>query len=77
MNVNVHEAKTHFSRLLERVQNGEEITIMRANVPVAKLIAIGNEGATRKLGWARGEFQVPDDFDDPLPADIEDGFRGQ
>jgi prevent-host-death family protein len=74
MEVNVHEAKTHLSRLLERVEQGEEITIMRANVPVAKLIAVNPSAATRELGWARGEFTVPDDFDEPLPPDIEDCF---
>jgi antitoxin (DNA-binding transcriptional repressor) of toxin-antitoxin stability system len=47
---------------------------MRANVPVAKLIAVNPSAATRELGWARGEFAVPDDFDGPLPPDIEDSF---
>jgi prevent-host-death family protein len=74
MEVNVHEAKTQLSRLLERVEKGEEVTIMRANVPVAKLTAISPTRAKRKLGWARGEFTVPENFDDPLPADIEDSF---
>jgi prevent-host-death family protein len=74
MEVNVHEAKTHLSRLLERVELGEEVTIMRANVPVAKLTAATPSAVKRELGWARGEFKVPDDFDDPLPADIEDSF---
>lgn len=74
MEVNVHEAKTHLSRLLERVEQGEEITIMRANVPVAKLIAVTPSVGKRELGWARGEFTVPDDFDDPLPQDVEDSF---
>jgi prevent-host-death family protein len=74
MEVTVHEAKTHLSRLLERVEQGEEITIMRANVPVAKLIAVTPAVGNRELGWARGEFTVPDDFDDPLPQDVEDSF---
>jgi prevent-host-death family protein len=72
--VNIHEAKTHLSRLLERVEQGEEITIMRANVPVAKLTAVDHTGTKRELGWARGEFKVPEDFDDPLPDDIEESF---
>lgn len=74
MDVNIHEAKTHLSRLLERVEQGEEITIMRANVPVAKLTGVGHAGAKRELGWARGEFTVPEDFDDPLPPEIEESF---
>jgi prevent-host-death family protein len=74
MEVNIHEAKTHLSRLLERVAHGEEITIMRANVPVAKLTAVTQTPIRRELGWARGEFVTPDDFDDPLPPEIEDSF---
>jgi len=74
MEVNIHEAKTHLSRLLERVEKGEEITIMRANVPVAKLTAIVPSVAKRELGWARGEFTLLEDFDQPLPADVEDSF---
>jgi prevent-host-death family protein len=72
--VNIHEAKTHLSRLLERVEQGEEVTIMRANVPVAKLVAARPSGTKRELGWAHGEFTVPDDFDAPLPPDLEDSF---
>ena len=73
MDVNIHEAKTHLSRLIERVEQGEEITIMRANVPVAKLTAVTHKGAKRELGWARGEIKLRDDFDDPMP-EIEDAF---
>lgn len=74
MEVNIHEAKTHLSRLLEKVEQGEEVTIMRANVPVAKLTAVTPSSAKRELGWARGEFTVPENFDDPLPTDIEESF---
>lgn len=70
----MHEAKTHLSRLLERVELGEEITIMRSNVPVATLTAVKAPAMKRELGWARGEFTVPDSFDDPLPAEVEDSF---
>jgi prevent-host-death family protein len=73
--VNIHEAKTHLSRLLERVELGEEVTIMRANVPVAKLTGVSHAGAKRELGWAKGEFTVPEDFDDPLPPEIEESFN--
>ena len=71
--VNVHEAKTHLSRLLERVGQGEEITIMRNNVPVARLTAVAAV-TSRQLGWAKGEFTVPDDINAPLPKDVEDSF---
>jgi len=67
--VNVHEAKTHLSRLLERVIAGEEIIIARAGKPVAKLVPIAPTGAP-VFGVDRGRFEVPDDFDAPLPDDI-------
>ena len=73
MEVNVHEAKTHLSRLLEKVAKGEEVVIMRANVPVAKLVPATVQ-KRRELGWARGEFTVPEDFDDSLPGEIEGSF---
>jgi prevent-host-death family protein len=74
MEVNVHEAKTHLSKLLERVALGEEVIIAKAGKPVAKLVAIPEKRARFKLGSARGEFVVPDDFNDPLPKEIEDLF---
>ena len=76
MEVNIHEAKTHFSRLLQRVANGEEVTISRAGVPVAKLVAIQPEQKSRPLGFARGEVWVSDDFDAPLPDEILKQFYG-
>jgi prevent-host-death family protein len=74
MEVNVHEAKTHLSKLLERVALGEEVIIAKAGKPVAKLVPIPSERPRFKLGSARGEFVVPDDFNDPLPKEIEDLF---
>lgn len=73
--VNVHEAKTRFSRLLRRVAAGEEITIANRGVPVARLVPV--VGATRKLGLFRGQMTIPDDFDAPLPDDILDAFEGE
>src|SRR5215813_11585985 len=67
MNVNVHEAKTHLSRLLKRVAAGEEITISRAGIPVARLIAAAPTGGTRPLGMDRGKIWIADDFDAPDP----------
>jgi prevent-host-death family protein len=74
MEVNVHEAKTHFSRLLERVAMGEEIVIAKAGTPVAKLVPLKSARPKFKFGSAKGEFVVPDDFNDPLPREIEDLF---
>jgi prevent-host-death family protein len=74
MEVNIHEAKTHLSRLLERVALGEEVIIAKAGKPVARLVAIESGPRAFKLGSSRGEFTVPDDFNDPLPKEIEDSF---
>jgi len=76
MEVNIHQAKTHFSRLLQRVAAGEEVTIARAGVPVAKLVPIAQRGNRRPLGFARGQVWVADDFDAPLPDDLLKQFYG-
>lgn len=75
--VNVHQAKTGFSRLLRRVAAGEEITIANRGVPVARLVPVRAEGAVRTLGFFRGQMSVPDDFDAPLPEEILDAFEGK
>jgi prevent-host-death family protein len=74
MEINIHQAKTHFSKLLERVAMGEEVVIAKAGKPVAKLVPIQAHPKSRILGSAKGEFVVPDDFNDPLPKEIEDLF---
>ncbi len=76
MEVNIHEAKTHFSRLLQRVAAGEEVTIARAGVPVARLVAVERKQSVRPLGFARGQVWVADDFDAPLPDDLLQAFYG-
>ena len=77
MEVNIHEAKTHFSRLLQRVANGEEVTIARAGVPVARLVpVVPKKQDVRPLGFARGEVWVADDFDAPLPDELLKQFYG-
>lgn len=73
--VNVHEAKTHLSRLLRRVAAGEEIVIARAGVPVARLVPVSDR-AKRVFGIDRGRFQVPKDFDAPLSEEILRDFEG-
>lgn len=67
MEVNIHEAKTHLSRLLRRVAGGEEITIARAGTPVAKLIAAGPRTSSRPMGMDRGKIWIAEDFDAPDP----------
>ncbi len=66
--VNVHEAKTHLSRLLERVCGGEEIVIARAGTPVARLVPLGDDAPPRTPGALRGKIRISDDFGAPLPA---------
>jgi prevent-host-death family protein len=73
MEVNIHEAKTHLSKLLERVSLGEEVIIAKAGTPVAKLVPFEMEPKSRVFGSAKGEFTVPDDFNEPDP-EIEDMF---
>jgi prevent-host-death family protein len=77
MEVNIHEAKTHLSRLLQRVAAGEEVTIARSGVPVARLVAVEpKKEKIRPLGFARGEVWVADDFDAPLPDELLAQFYG-
>ena len=72
--VNIHEAKTHLSRLLAEVAAGQEVIIANRGVAVARLIPVTNtEGRT--LGSDRGVFEVPEDFDAPLPAEVLDAFE--
>jgi prevent-host-death family protein len=70
--INIHDAKTHFSRLVERARRGERITIARDGVPVAMLVAIEPETRPKRpMGIDRGRIVIHDDFDDPLP-ELED-----
>lgn len=74
MEVNVHEAKTHLSRLLQRVESGEEITIARSGTPIAKLVPVQS---SRKLaqGMDQGKVWLADDFDAP-DLELESLFYG-
>jgi len=74
--VNTHEAKTQFSRLLKRVALGEEITIARRGVPVARLVPIAAQKSKRKLGAYGDTIKIADDFDGPLPGWLQDAFEG-
>lgn len=73
--VNVHEAKTHLSRLLARVERGEEVIIARSGRPVARLLPIEPKGRERQLGLDRGTIFISEDFDAPLPDSMLADFE--
>jgi prevent-host-death family protein len=68
--VNVHEAKTHLSRLLARVEAGEEVLISRAGQPVARLIPARKPRGRRRAGRFVGKGRIADDFNAPLPSEV-------
>ena len=70
LKVNIHEAKTQFSKLLKRVGNGEEIIICKAGKPIARLTPMNDALVKRIPGSAKGEVLVAEDFDAPLPDSI-------
>jgi len=75
--VNVHEAKTHFSRLLDRAQEGQEFVIAKAGRPVARLGPLARAGRKRRLGLLDGKFRIPADFNQPLPDEVIAAFEGR
>jgi prevent-host-death family protein len=74
--VNIHDAKTHFSRYVEAAERGEEITIARAGIPVARLVPLKPRPRGRRLGLLEGRILIADDFDAPLPAEVLERFEG-
>ena len=74
--VNVHEAKTHFSRLLERVADGETIVIAKSGTPVARLTPLDApvSGGRSRTGFLVGRLEIPDDFDRMGEDEIERSF---
>jgi prevent-host-death family protein len=77
--VNMHEAKTHLSRLVERAANGEPFIIAKAGKPLVKVVPIdaASEGKPSRIGFMKGAFTVPDDFDTMFAAEIEEEFYGR
>ncbi len=73
--VNIHEAKTHLSRLLEQVRLGEEVIIAKAGKPVARLVAFSEKPKRRVPGSARGQIWIAEDFDAPLPPELQKFFE--
>ena len=75
--VNLYEAKTRLSQLVERAAEGEEIIIAKAGRPLARLVPLAQRTGPRPLGLLAGEVRVGPDFDDPLPAAIRKAFEGK
>ncbi|WP_329229703.1 type II toxin-antitoxin system prevent-host-death family antitoxin [Streptomyces sp. NBC_01460] len=74
---NVHEAETHFSRILQQVETGEEVVNSRAGEPIAKVVPLRSTVNRTDYGTLRGQIHIPEDFDE-LPDDIAEalGMRG-
>lgn len=72
--VNLYEAKTNLSELVERAARGEEIVIAKAGKPRARLVPMDRVGGERRPGRARGRIRLAPDFDAPLPGDIAEAF---
>lgn len=75
LTVNVHQAKTQLSKLIEAAEAGEEVIIARAGKPVVRLVTLDAAKPRRKLGQLAGRLTVPDDFDEPLPEDVLRSFE--
>ena len=73
--MNIHDAKTHLSRLIERVEAGEEIVIARAGRPVARLVPLRDDRTPRTPGGWAGQVWMAPDFDE-LPAELAAAFTG-
>jgi prevent-host-death family protein len=73
--VNVHEAKTHLSRLLARVVEGEEVVIAKDGQPVARLVPFISPAGDRLVGKGKGDFEIGADFDEPLPDEVVPGGK--
>ncbi len=75
--LNIHEAKTHLSRYLERVRKGETIILCKRNTPIAEIRPLpAARTKKRPIGLAREELTVPPSFFEPLPEELIDGFEG-
>lgn len=76
--LNIHEAKTHFSRYLKRVEKGETIILCKRNVPVAEIRPWTDGPRKRRpIGLDKGTFEIPKEFFDPLPQELLDYFEGK
>lgn len=73
--INIHEAKTHFSQILNRVSSGEDVVIAKAGKPIARIVPIKGEGKKRKPGSAKGRVMIEDSFFEPSPDTIINDFE--
>ncbi len=73
--LNIHEAKTHFSKIIARVQRGEDVVIAKAGKPVARVVPISSPKKPRRPGSAAGKITYADDFLAPLPESVIAGFE--
>ena len=75
--VNIHQAKTQFSRLVELAARGEEVIIAKSGKPVARLVSYTPKGAVRRPGGLRGKIRIKKNFDAPLPKELLGAFEGK
>jgi prevent-host-death family protein len=75
--INIHEAKTHLSRIVDEVAAGAEVIIAKAGKPMARLSPLAGVRRPKKLGLLKGKIKVPDDFNAPLPEDLLADFEGR
>lgn len=77
--VNIHEAKTHLSRLVEQAAEGQSFIIAKAGKPMVKVVALTTPvaGQVKRLGFMAGQLKIPDDFDEMGRAEIEQLFGGK
>ncbi|MGH7929016.1 MAG: type II toxin-antitoxin system Phd/YefM family antitoxin [Candidatus Binatia bacterium] len=75
--VNIHQAKTQFSRLVEMAAGGEEIIIAKAGKPLARVVPYSPKGAVRRPGTMRGKIRIKKNFDAPLPKEMLASFEGK
>jgi len=75
--INIHEAKTHLSRLVEKAAKGKPFIIAKAGKPMVKVVPLIEEKPKKRLGFMKGQISVPDDFDTMMSAEIEEMFYGE
>jgi len=75
--INIHEAKTHLSRIVDEVAAGAEVIIAKAGKPMARLTAVTEKPRRKKLGLLKGKLKVPDDFNEPLEESVITAFEGR
>jgi antitoxin (DNA-binding transcriptional repressor) of toxin-antitoxin stability system len=74
--INVYEAKTHLSKLCGQAASGRDVIVARHGVPWVRITALGPAGQGVRFGVMKGEIQIPDDFDAPLPEELQRAFEG-